>query len=165
MRRLCVVTFAALAAVPACAAAAAPVPERFGLTPAMVEVAGRPPATLPSVRVFNTTPYTYAVRAWGVRLSQAADGGLVPARGRAGSRVGPASFRVAPHSSQVLRVRWTSLRGQERSGALGVIVRGRPLGRYAAGMRAIYRLIGTQLVRLPGPMQRGGSLTALDASQ
>jgi hypothetical protein len=162
MRRLAPVSLALLAVIPG-HAAASPAPSRFGVTPAVVEVAARPPATLPAIRVFNTTEYAYAVQTSIVRLRHAPDGGLVPAPGRARGRVGPRTFRMAAHSSLDLTARWTGLPRGARSGALGVVVRGKPIGARARGLRTVYRLIATELVRLPGAMRRGGSLRQIDA--
>jgi hypothetical protein len=153
------------------ASVAVPVGGTFSITPARRYVVARPPASLVPTTVANTTDGTLRVQVFPVLLGQAPSGAftfepsasaLAAARGVLG--VGPTSFTLTPGASRRVGLRWRRLPSHARIANVGVVYQATPTGG-AGAVRIVERLLGVDVLRLPGHYRRSGRLLGVHLAQ
>ena len=161
----------ALAVNASTAGAQAPDAGLFGIAPAKVLIATRPPVNVQPLQVTNTTRRTYDVTVFVAPLRQAPDGGLAYDPSAHARRVGARSLRLgvkrfslAPGARRDLPLRWLRTLPRSRIAPMGVVVQGLPRGVKPTAVSTVYRLIGTYLLGLPGG-RRDGRFVSLTAEQ
>jgi hypothetical protein len=154
------------------AVAASPRTASFNIAPARRVVVGRPPLRLAPTENTNTTDQLFGVRVFPALLSQRVDGsfsfGESPLALRDASRllsVTPGSYFLDRGESRSIAIRWKALPRGTRSAAIGLVVTGTPRTAAGRGVRYIGRLVGLNLLRLPGRFLSDGTFTALRAEQ
>jgi hypothetical protein len=159
------------AAQPAAASVAVPLGGTFSITPARRYIVARPPASLAPTTVANTTEGTLRVQIFPVLLGQALSGAftfetspsaLAAARDVLG--VGPTSFTLAPGASRRVGLRWRRLPFHARIANVGVVYQATPTGG-AGAVRIVERLLGVDVLRLPGRYRRSGRLLGVHVAQ
>lgn len=166
-----VAIIAALAAGASAASAQTPDRGTFGIAPAKVLITARPPVNVQPLQITNTTRKTYDVTVFAAPLHQAPDGGLTfdssaraRRQGKRALRLGVTRFTLAPGARRDLPLRWLRTLPKSRVAPIGVVVQGLPRGVDQGTVRAIYRLVGTYLLRLPGG-RRDGRFVSVSAEQ
>ena len=154
------------------AGAAAQQDGQFSITPARRDLSGKPPASLGSTTVSNTTDGTIKVRVFPALLTQGIDGAfdvIETARDlRAAGLIltpSPASFTLAPGTNQRVAVQWNLLPRRSRAVFLGLVFEGIQLNRQNQPVNQINRLVSVTFLRLPGSYRRTGKITALRGEQ
>jgi hypothetical protein len=155
----------------AMAGVATPLGGSFSISPARRTVVAQPPVELSSTSVANTTETALRVRVYPVLLSQAPSGAFTfdPSRGAlyAAERVleaAPARFALAPNAVQAVTLRWRSLPHGARTAAVGVVYQATP-PRDGTQVQTVERLLGLDVLSLPGAYRRSGVLTGLHVAQ
>jgi competence ComEA-like helix-hairpin-helix protein len=85
-------------------------------------------------------------------------------RGKRALRLGSTHFTLGPNARRDLPLRWLRAFSGSRVAPVAVVVQGLPRGIKEGSLRAIYRLVATYLLRLPGG-RRDGRFVSLDAQQ
>jgi hypothetical protein len=159
------------AAQPAAASVAVPLGGTFSITPARRYIVARPPATLAPTTVANTTGGTLRVKVFPVLLGQALSGAFTfeasaSALAAAGNvlGVGPSSFTLAPGASRRVGLRWRRLPSHARIASVGVVYQATPTAG-AGAVRIVERLLGVDVLRLPGHYRRSGRLLGVHVAQ
>jgi hypothetical protein len=155
----------------ALAGEAVPVGGTFAVTPARRYVVARPPASLVPSTLSNTTQDVLRVRVYPVLLSQLSSGEFAfdPSSSeldgaRALLAVGPTSFTLAPGDSRHVGLRWRRLPPHAREAAVGVIYQAVPV-RHRGPVQVVERLLGVNILRLPGHYRQSGRLSGLHVTQ
>jgi hypothetical protein len=143
----------------------------FSISPARRTVVARPPVTLSSTRVANTTEATLRVRVYPALLSQNPSGAFTfdpapteLARAERVLEATPSSFVLAANTSRQVALRWRSLPRGARTAAVGVVYQATP-PREGGPVQAVERLLGVDILELPGSYRLGGALTGLHVAQ
>jgi hypothetical protein len=168
---LAVLASAVVAPDPALAGVGVQLGGMFSITPARRYIVARPPVALSATRVANTTQSTMRVRVSSVLLTQLPSGaftfdpspeGLLDAR-----RVldtAPKSFYLPPGASREVSLRWRRLPPGARTANAGVIYEAVPrLGH--TPVRIVERLLGVDILRLPGRYRFSGQLVGVHVTQ
>lgn len=150
----------------------APAAGQFSITPARRSIVGRPPVTLGTTSVGNTTAKTFQVKVFPVFLSQRLDGSFALSEGpldvrRAGLvvSVGPTKFDLTPGARQEVKLRWEGLPKGTKAAAVGVIFEGVPKINGSPQIGEIDRLVAVNFLRLPGKFDSSGKFTGLRGEQ
>jgi hypothetical protein len=160
-----------IAAQSAAASVAVPLGGTFSITPARRYIVARPPAPLTPTTVANTTQGTLRVQVFPVLLGQMPSGtftfatsapALAAARSVLG--VGPTSFTLAPGASRRVGLLWRRLPARARIANVGVVYQATPT-RDAATVRIVERLLGVDVLRLPGRYRYSGRLLGVHVTQ
>lgn len=143
----------------------------FSISPAQRTVVAWPPVELSSTRVANTTETTLHVRAYPVLLSQVPSGAFTfdpaaaeLARAERVLQAAPARFTLAPGATREVTLRWRSLPPGARAAAVGVVYQATPPSD-GAPVQTVERLLGVDVLSLPGAHRRSGALTGLHVDQ
>jgi hypothetical protein len=159
------------AAQPAAASVAVPLGGTFSITPARRYIVARPPVSLAPTTVANTTSGTLRVQVFPVLLGQMPSGAftfeastpaLTAARSVLG--VGPTSFTLTPGASRRVWLRWRRLPSHARIANAGVVYQATP-ARGTATVRIVERLLGVNVLRLPGRYRYSGRLLGVHVTQ
>lgn len=173
-RRPCLACVAAVALFGAAdtATAAVPDPGTFSISPSRQNVVGRPPVSLASTLVKNTTKQPYDVQVTPVLLSQNLTGAFTFSEQPGALRDAlmvlrplPARFRLAPGQSRTVVLRWLLLPRAKRAAYVGVLFRGQARDGSGRSIPVVTRLLSTNFLRVPGRYDRRGALTALHVGQ
>jgi hypothetical protein len=145
--------------------------ESFSISPARRTVVARPPVTLSSTRVANTTEAALQVRVYPALLSQTPSGAFTfnaspteLARAERVLQATPSSFELAANTARQVTLRWRSLPRGARTAAVGVVYQA-TLPREGAPVRAVERLLGLDILELPGSYRVRDALTGLHVAQ
>jgi hypothetical protein len=153
------------------ATVARPVGGTFSITPARRYVVAVPPVHLAATRVANTTENTLRVRVFSVFLSQLPSGAFTfgPSSSSllAASRVlrvGASHFTLRPGASREVSLLWRELPPHARIANLGVVYQATPeVG--PNPVQIVERLMGLDILRLPGRYRSTGRLTGVHVTQ
>jgi hypothetical protein len=153
------------------ASQAQPVGGEFSVTPARRYVVARPPIQLASATVANSTRGALRVKVFPVLLTQQQSGsfsfdGSAAALGaaRAILKAGPTVFELPPGGSRQIALRWRSLPHRARVAAVGVVYQATPV-HGSDPVQIVERLLGVNILRLPGHYRRSGRLTGVHVTQ
>jgi hypothetical protein len=175
-RACCVVPALAAGLVLVLAASAAanvarPLGGMFSITPARHYVVARPPVQLSATRVANTTQDTLQVRVFSVLLSQLPSGAFTfepssQSLANAASVLGVSSsdFTLRPGESRYVSLLWHELPPHARIANLGVVYQATPQVADTP-VRIVERLMGLDVLRLPGHYHLAGQLTGVHVAQ
>ncbi len=159
-------------ALPAGAAAQRPDAGLFSVSPSTRTVVDRPPVALAPATVGNTTRSTLQVDVIPVLLGQEVSGALTfserPAdldKARRIVRSGLTSFSMAPGTTRSVPLSWDLLPTADRAAFVGVVFQARAKPEPGQTVRTVQRLLTSDFLRLPGPVDVTGRLTRLPASQ
>ena len=143
----------------------------FSITPARRYATASPPIRLQATRVANTTAATLQVQVFPVRLGQLPWGAFTfslfpPALSAAGRVLGvaPRSFSLPPGSSREVALLWRGLPAHTRIANTGVVYQAIS-AQGPSQVRVIERLLGVNLLRLPGRYTLTGALVGARVTQ
>jgi hypothetical protein len=143
----------------------------FSISPARRTVVARPPVELSSTTVANTTEAPLRVRVYPVLLAQAPSGAFTfdpspaeLARARRTLEAAPSSFALAPQAVRQVMLRWRSLPHGAHMAAAGVVYQATPAPD-GAPVQTVERLLGVDVLSLPGAHRSSGALTGLHVAQ
>jgi hypothetical protein len=148
-----------------------PLEGAFSITPARRYIVARPPVQVATTRVANTTTGTLQVRVFPVLLGQLPSGAftfdpsapeLLAAAQVLGA--GPTSFSLPPGASRNVGLLWRQLPPNARIADMGVVYQATPAQSHSQ-VRIIERLLGVDLLKLPGHYSLTGMLTSLHVTQ
>ncbi len=158
-------------ATAATADVAAPVGGNFSIAPARRTVVAQPPVELSDTTVANTTEAPLRVRVYPVLLAQVPSGAFTfdpsppqLARARRVLETFPSRFPLAPNAVRQVTLRWRSLPHGARTAAVGVVYQATPPPD-GTPVRTVERLLGVNILSLPGAYRRGGALAGLHVAQ
>jgi hypothetical protein len=169
----CVATATGPLAPPATATAdvATRVGGSFAISPARRTVVAQPPVELSSTTVANTTEAPLRVDVYPVLLAQIPSGAFTfdpspaeLARARRVLEADPSSFALAPNAVREVTLRWRALPHGARTAAVGVVYQGTPAP-HGAPVQTVERLLGVDVLSLPGAHRSSGALTGLHVAQ
>jgi hypothetical protein len=153
------------------ATVARPVGGTFSITPAQRYVVAAPPVQLAATRVGNTTENTLRVRVFSVFLSQLPSGAFTfePSSSSLLAatrvlRVSASHFTLRPGASREVSLLWRKLPPHARIANLGVVYQATPLVG-PAPVQIVERLMGLDILRLPGRYRTTGRLTRIRVTQ
>ncbi len=139
----------------------------FGILPAKRLAAGTPPVGLAPTTVRNTTRSPYAVKVFPVMLTQLRSGSFTfdssaaaLARARRILHVNVSRFALPAYSTHDVSIVWRALPHGQRAAYVGLLVQGTP-PRSGVQVRVISRLLGLELLHLPGRYVQRGRLTGI----
>jgi hypothetical protein len=168
---LVLLSLSGLAATGALAGEGVPVGGTFSVTPARRSVVARPFVSLAPSTLANTTQATLMVRVYPVLLSQLPSGAFAfdptapqLAAARRVLAVGPTRFTLPPGASRHVGLKWRGLPDHAREAAVGVVYQAVPI-QQGSPVRVVERLLGVNILRLPGHYRQTGRASAIHVTQ